>query len=203
MPCLRDALDLVREIVKLIKYSPKRSHLFSEKLTESQDFGVVTLKPLCPTRWTARTAAIGAVLSDYGVLMETLEEVYQTTRDEYGLKAIGVLLALEKFSTIFGLKLGYLIFSASETLSVSFQGKDTTLQEALSAVNLAKAFYRRTEQAFSIFYDDVVSVAQKECVGEPLLPRYRRAPARLDDGTQPHRFSDPKAYYRHQYFVSL
>ncbi len=42
MPCLRDALDLVREIVKLIKYSPKRSHLFSEKLTESQDFGVVT-----------------------------------------------------------------------------------------------------------------------------------------------------------------
>ncbi len=202
MPCLRDALDLVREIVKLIKYSPKRSHLFSEKLTESQDFGVVTLKPLCPTRWTARTAAIGAVLSDYGVLMETLEEVYQTTRDEYGLKANGLLLALEKFSTIFGLKLGYLIFSASETLSVSLQGKDTTLQEALSAVNLAKAFYRRqrTEQAFSIFYDDVVSVAQKECIGEPQLPRYRRAPARLDDGTQPHRFSDPKAYYRHQYF---
>ena len=30
LPCLRDALDLVREIVKLIKHSLKQSHLFSE-----------------------------------------------------------------------------------------------------------------------------------------------------------------------------
>ena len=74
--------------------------------------------------------------------METLDEVYQTNRDEYGLKANGLLSAIEKFSTLFGLKLDFLIFSASETLSVSIQGKDTTLQEALTAVNLARAFYR-------------------------------------------------------------
>jgi len=30
-------------------------------------------------RWTARTALIGAVLIDYSVLMETLQEFYQTT----------------------------------------------------------------------------------------------------------------------------
>ncbi len=70
----------------------------------------------------------------------------------YGLKAAGLLSALEKLSTLFGLKLGYLIFGASETLSL--QGKDTTLQEAISAVNLAKAFYRRqrTDEAFCHFY---------------------------------------------------
>ena len=81
LPCLRDALDLVREIVKLIKYSPKRAHLFSEKLTQSEDPGVITLKPLCPTRWTARTAAIGAVLSDYSLLMETLVACCQPWRN--------------------------------------------------------------------------------------------------------------------------
>ena len=102
------------------------------------------------------------------------------TRLPGGLKANG-LSALEKFSTLFGLKLGFLIFSASETLSVSIQGKDITLQEALAAVNLARAFYRqqRTEQAFSQFYD-VVSTAERENIGEPQLPRYRRAPLRLD-----------------------
>ena len=78
----------------------------------------------------------------YGVLME-LCEVHQTTRDEYGLKAYGLLSALEIFSTLFGLKLSYLIFGASETLSKSLQGKGTTLQKAFAAVNLAKAFYIR------------------------------------------------------------
>ena len=50
--------------------------------------------------------------------METLDEVHQTTHDEYGSKAAGLLSAMEKFSTLFGLKLGYLLFGASETLSV-------------------------------------------------------------------------------------
>ena len=69
-------------------------------------------------------SAIGAVLTDYTVLMESLQEVHQTTHDEYGLQAAGLLTGisgLEKYSTLFGLKLGYLIFGASETLSKSLQ----------------------------------------------------------------------------------
>ena len=49
--------------------------------------------------------AIDAVLKDYSILMETMSEVNATTRDEYGLKAGGILAALEKFSTLFGLRL--------------------------------------------------------------------------------------------------
>lgn len=37
---LRAALDVVREVDKLIKYSPKGSHLFSEKLAEENSSGV-------------------------------------------------------------------------------------------------------------------------------------------------------------------
>lgn len=65
----------------------------------------MSLKPLSTTRWTARTAAIDAILKDYTVLVETLEEVHATTHDEYGLKASGCLHSLEKFSTLFGLRL--------------------------------------------------------------------------------------------------
>ena len=35
IPALRDALDIVREIGKLMKYSPKRSHIFSQKLSDA------------------------------------------------------------------------------------------------------------------------------------------------------------------------
>jgi len=117
--------------------------------------------------------------------METLDEVHQTTHDEYGSKAAGLLSALKRFLTLFGLKLGYLLFGASETLSTSLRGKDTTLQEAVSSVNLVKAFYKRqrTDEAFSRFYDNVVDTARKENIAGPLLPQYRRAPVRLDDGS--------------------
>ena len=72
-----------------------------------------------------------------------MEEINHTTRDEYGLKAGGILNSLEKFDKLFGLKLGYLIFGASESLSSCLQAKYTSLQEALAAVYWCKSFYRR------------------------------------------------------------
>ena len=58
-----------------------------------------------PTRWTARTVAINAILKDYNILLEVLEEIHMTTPDEYGTKASGLLHLLEKCNTLFGLKL--------------------------------------------------------------------------------------------------
>ena len=82
IPLLRDTLDTVREIGKLIKYSPKRTHLFNQKLIEADSDSVVTVKSLCLTRWTARTSAIEAVLKDYPILMETMAKINSTTHDE-------------------------------------------------------------------------------------------------------------------------
>ncbi len=170
---LRNALDTVRAIGKLIKFSPKRSHLFNQKLIEADSESVVNVKSLCATRWTARTSAIEAVLKDYAILMETMSEINSTTHDEYGLKAAGILASLEKFSILFGLKLGYILFAAAEQVSKSLQGKDVTLKEALSSINLAAAFYRRqrTAESFDRFYDDVVGMAEDLNIGEPVLPR--------------------------------
>ena len=194
----------MREISKLINLSPKRSHLFNEKLVQSDHPGGVSIKPLCPTRWTARTAAIEAVLKDYSILMEVMGEIHDTTHDEYGLKAYGILTSLEKFDTHFGLKLAYLLFGASEEVSKSLQAKNATLQEGLASVKLASAFYKRqrTEEAFGIFFDDVVKSAEDLEIDKPQLPRYRRAPRRIDDGSSPHQFSSPKDYFRYLYYES-
>ena len=68
---LRDALEMIREIANLIKFSSKRASLFSQVLAQPENSGV-TIKPLCLTRWTARHVAIEAVLKDYAILMETI-----------------------------------------------------------------------------------------------------------------------------------
>ena len=140
--CIRDALETVREISNLIRYSPKWQHLFSSKLSQASD-STVSLKPLSQTRWTARTAAIEAILKDYEVLLETLEEIHATTRDEYGLKAGGLFQSLEKFSTLCGLRLSHQLFSAAEQLSLTLQKKEIALQDAVVAVEAAKSFLKR------------------------------------------------------------
>lgn len=92
-----------------------------------------SLKPLCPTRWTVQTAAFDAALSNYSLLGVALEQINVKTHDDYGRKAGGLLAMMDKFKTFFELKLSHLNFSGTEQLSLTLQGKDTTIQEATIA----------------------------------------------------------------------
>jgi hypothetical protein len=68
----------------------------------------------------------------------------------------GAYLAL--FSTSFGLKLSHLIFSGTEQLSVTLQGKDTTIQEGIMAEDLAIQYLLRlrSDASFEQFFTKVV-----------------------------------------------
>ena len=101
---------------------------------------------------------------------------------------------MEKFDTLFGIKLGCTLFSASESLSKSLQSKNITFQEALAAVNLCKDFYpkQREEEALNCLNDKVVKCGQDLEINVPSLPRYRRAPARIEDVSSPHKYSMPR-----------
>ena len=65
------------------------------------------------------------------MLCDALCRISEKGRDEYAMKAGGILLAMERFSTSFGLHLSHLVFSATEQLSLSLQDKDITVQEAI------------------------------------------------------------------------
>ena len=167
---MRDALETVREISNLIHHSPKRLHLFSTKLQCSEGG---TLKPLCPTRWTDRTAASEAILKDYELLIETLEEVHQSTHDEYRMKAGGLPQGLEKFNTFFCLRLCHLLFSAAEQLSLTLQKMEISLQDAFCAMEAEKSWYNRirSDEFFNRFYEESTSLAEEHSINQPSLPR--------------------------------
>ena len=46
------------------------------------------------------------------MLQQTMEDISDTTHNEYGQRANVVLSSLDKFDSVFGLKLGYLLFGA-------------------------------------------------------------------------------------------
>ena len=65
---------------------------------------------------------------------------------------------MDKFSTFFGLKLAHLVFSGTEQLSLTLQGKDTTIQEAINATELATQYLTRLRSDMTVadFYSKVV-----------------------------------------------
>lgn len=136
--------------------------------------------------------------------MQGLEEVNSSGRDEYALKAGGFLQQMEKFSTFLGLKLGYLLFSVTEQLSRTLQGKDTTMQEAREAALVSEKYLRklRNDEEYSKFYEQVLQLSQG-LIDEPVLPRRRKIPRRVNDGADPHHPPCPKDWYRQQYFEAL
>ena len=140
-----------------------------------------------------------SLLTDYALLLETLDEIQLTTHDEYGQKAGGLLQSLEKFNTLFGLRLSHLLFSAAEQVSLTLQRKDVALNDALNAVDAAKQFFKKTRSDEN-FYDRTVTKAQEHDIGQPELPRYRRCPPRLENGSDPHVFPSAKSYFRQMYF---
>ena len=77
---------------------------------------------------------------------------------------------------LFGLKLAHILFGATEQVSLLLQRKDIAIQEALSGVDTAKAYFKRlrSEEEFERFYDASVQVAQQFSISQPVLPRRRR-----------------------------
>ena len=127
------------------------------------------------------------------------------TYDDYGLKAGGYLAQMENFSTYIGLKLSHLIFAGAEQLSLTLQGKDTTIQEATMAAELTIQHLQQhhCDSSFDLLYSQVVE-EPKDLTSPPSLPRHRRPPRQVRDGTATaHEFATPEDYFRKQHFEVL
>src|SRR6267154_1282048 len=71
-PMYKDMMDYLKDIINLIRASPKRSAILADLQKESTDFSGKGLRPLCPTRWTTRPESIHSLLTDYKVVHEAL-----------------------------------------------------------------------------------------------------------------------------------
>ena len=116
-------------------------------------------------------------------MIDALDTI-QNGHDEYAAKASGLLGRMECFDTYFALKLAYLLFSASEQLSINLQAVDLTIQEATRGADLLvshlKAF--RTDSKFNHFYSSVCDES-KDLTEELTLPCQRKLPKRYDTGS--------------------
>lgn len=66
---MKSALEATYETTKLVKYFPRRGHLFDETKDDIAP-GTTGVRVLCPTRWTVPAGSMLSIIQNYTVLNE-------------------------------------------------------------------------------------------------------------------------------------
>ena len=203
---MKSALDVVVEISKLIKKSPKRDSSF-EKLKSELAPETPGFRVLCPTRWTVRAASLKSVIDNYEVLLGVWEEA-QSGRFDAEMKAriIGVETQMHTFDFLYGVFLGELILRHTDNLSKALQHKSLSAVEGQHLARLTLEVLRslRDSDRFTAFYGLVVQEQSRFGISDPALPRKRRAPQRLEVDSSAGDFHlTPESHYRQIFFEAI
>ena len=110
---MKIAFEIVAEVSKLIKKSPKRDAAF-EKLKADLAPETPGFRVLCPTLWNVRAASQQSVIDNYEVLLLVWQEALVGSLDgEMRAHIIGVETQMMKFNFLFGRRLPWFTYSSS------------------------------------------------------------------------------------------
>lgn len=203
---MKTAFEVVAEVSKLIKKSPKRDAAF-EKIKGELAPETPGFRVLCPTRWTVRAASLQSVVDNYEVLLHVWQEALGGSLDgEMRARIIGVETQMMTFDFLFGVLLGSLILRHSDNLSKTLQHKTMSAAEGQHIAKLTVSVLQkmRSDEQFAAFYQRVIQEQTRFGVAEPSLPRKRRAPQRFKVGSSTRDFhATPEAHYRQIYYGAL
>lgn len=72
---MQNALDWIHDLGTFSGQSGKLKDKFKAIVAAKGEGPSLSIKPLCPTRWSVRSPAISAVLSQYGMFLNALYEM--------------------------------------------------------------------------------------------------------------------------------
>ena len=203
---MKMALDVVAEVSKLVKKSPKRDAAF-DKLKADLAPETPGFRVLCPTRWTVRAVSLQSVIDNYEVLLQLWQEALNGSLDgEMRARIIGVEAHMMKFDFLFGVFLGSLILRHSDNLSKTLQHKalPASKGQRIAKLTLSVVQKMRSDEQFAAFYQRVIQEQARFGVADPCLPRKRRVPQHFEIGSSSGEFHvNPEAYYHQIYYGAL
>ena len=112
---------------------------------------------------------------------------------------------MSTFDFFFGLTFGEILLRHTDNLSKALQ-KPCSASEGQIVADMTKRTLQgmRTDENFVLFWQKVNQMASTLEVCDPILPRKRKVPKRLEIGSAPPEYcSEPKDLYRRIYFEGL
>ena len=218
------ALDVVHQLVPFIRNSCKRTDLFHDVQQESSEqFSAVadtftspsstiqrspsiSLRPLCPTRWTVTASAINSVVCNYEHLMQTLDRIQadRGTPTDAACTARGLLKQLQQSETYFRCVVSYRLFAITYAFATAIHRPTINVAEVLRRKREVLGELRVVREQFDVIFDSVVVESERMDLDEFQLPRKRRVPARIDSGrAEPVQFNDVRSLHRAQFYEAV
>ena len=140
---MRNALDVVQEITKFVKKSPRR-----DSTLQSDSPG---LRVLCPTRWTVCANALHSIYINNEALMQLWKESFDFVKEtDMRTRIIGVQSYMKKFDFFFGIMLGELVLRHSDNLSKTLPSPKLSAAEAQTVVAMTVKHWSPSEQKKSL-----------------------------------------------------
>ena len=125
---INDVLEIVFEITRLIKFSPKREQLLGavkENFEIDNDDSLEqndSLAKICSTRWTVRTNAFNKVINNFGPLFELWNIFLGDKLDkETRSHILGCKSQMTEFRFFLSINLAYRMYSITDNLSKALQ----------------------------------------------------------------------------------
>lgn len=130
--------------------------------------------------------------------LQFLEDLSSENTGDASNKANGLLQHQQKFSTFFSLKLMLTFFLPAETANVALQNSQLHSQKAFQLIEMLRKHIKHLHgNGFEDFWKSTNAAANLLNVEEPVLPRPRKNPRRVEDGGAPsHSFQSAGAMYR-------
>ncbi|CAF4872974.1 unnamed protein product, partial [Rotaria socialis] len=126
-PTISNCILFSKDIIDFVRRSSKHISILKE-ISNQLSMPYSNLASLCPTRWTRRAESYNSLLNNYELVQEVLYTLIEE-KGAPGIKANGLHEQMNRFYLFFGLKLGYLLFSATEKLSRIIQSSSCCLQD--------------------------------------------------------------------------
>lgn len=202
-PLIRDALEWVHDLGTLSKQSGKFKGMFSAVAADSEGPNV-SLRPLCPTRWTVRGNAVKAVLSQYESVLVSLEEM-AASGSSSAAKANGLHDRFSKGKTVLGLLVALEVIEELECLNKSLQKRTATIAGMKEAIECVKSTLqgKRNEEKFQKVFDKAVEMVDSLELEPIQIPHQRRPPKRYTGEAGSHTPKTPEESYRPEFYKVL
>lgn len=201
---VRDALSILKDLIFFIRGSPKRLEKFKglkNALSDSHDTGVGQgLRPFCPTRWCLRVVSLVCLENNYEVLLKYFKDL-QDEKSDAGAKAKGFLEHLQKFESLFTIKMLIFVFQRIEKLNSELQKVSLNYRLACTSVDtiLSSIKGARNTDAFLSLWKDANEKSHTLQLSPPKLSRPRKIPLKLGGG-ETCNFSDIQEKFRVLYY---
>lgn len=203
IPEMERFYDTIEHIYAFFGNSIKRWNMLTGIITtDCSDHPDVTLKRLCPTRWSSRFESLSAIRYRYVDIMRALTKIALTSdkKDERN-EAAGLRKSMEKFSFIFLVVVQTKILESVNAVSKTLQKTDTDLQTAVQLL-------QNTIQVLSDYrsaFDQAKASAQTLAIKWGAQTsfenvRARRVKRHFDELSEDERLTDAERYYRVQIF---